>query len=103
MMRIVLNRDDKNYYITSTIDPDMYIRIPDEYRIGESIAWFHNTQCTSTLNQNLVITDPSIILHRQNGEKLYPIRTLSRMASLHLLKSKWCELSPNPIIGTLCF
>ena len=102
-MHVVFNYLDNKYYMTSTIQPNNYIRIPDNYKIGDSLSWFYNTQCALFWNQELVFTEPLFIVHKRNGEKLYPIKTLSSHASTRLLKAQWNELSLNPIIGSLCF
>jgi hypothetical protein len=102
-MHVVFNYLDNKYYITSTIQPNTYTCIPDNYKIGDSLSWFYNTQCAPFWNQELVFTEPLFTVHKRNGEKIYPIKTLNKHASTQLLKAQWHELSLNPIVGSLCF
>jgi hypothetical protein len=102
-MVVVFNYKDKAYYILNTNMPNQYIRIPNGFTVGNTITWFYNTQCAPIWNEEPIYTNPSLMLHKQNGDRLYPLRPLSVCTSLRLLQAKWSDLSPNPIIGTLNF
>ena len=102
-MVVVFNYSDKAYYIINTDIPNQYIRIPDEFTVGNTITWFYNTQCAPIWNEEPVYTHPSLVIHKQNGDRLYPLRAMSVSTSLRLMQAKWSDLSPNPIIGTLNF
>jgi hypothetical protein len=102
-MIIIFNYVDNNYYIVNSSEPTVYTRIPDDFTIGNTITWFYNTQCAPMWNRELICKNPSFVLHKQCGDKLYPLRPLSVPKSLQLMKANWRELSPNPIVGTLNF
>ena len=102
-MAVIFDNENKSYFIVNPYDLNSYIRIPDNFTIGNTITWFYNSYCAPLTNFDLNYLIPSFTLHKRVGNRLYPMRTLHRLNSLGVLKAKWHELSPNPIIGSLNF
>ena len=98
---IVFCYKNNKYYAQYSLEPNSFIGIPHDATIIDTINWFNARQYRNVLSKTNAYEPPRFTVCIQRGDNLYPLRALSAVASSRVLHARWCELSPNPIVGHL--